>query len=443
MVIYTVKNGDSVYSIANEYGTTPSRIIIDNELENPGRLATGQNLVILYPTQTYTVRGGDTLLSIAEQFGVSVNQLWRNNPVLRGSSAVFPGQTLNISYDPPTLGEISTNGYAYPYIDRDTLRTTLPYLTYLSIFTYGLNDDGTLIEPEGGDDEIIAIAKEYGTVPLMMLTSLTEAGTFSDRLVANILSSDELKDRVIENAVNTMVAKGYGGIDVDFEYIGGQYAESYTDFITKLNAAMPSDEYVVFASLAPKTSADQPGLLYEGHDYGAVGAAADNILLMTYEWGYTYGPPLPVAPINNVRRVLDYGITAISPDKIFFGMPNYGYDWTLPYVRGESMAESLSNKEAVQRAVEKDAEITFNEEAQSPTYSYFQRVPNTDENAEHIVWFEDARSADAKLRLVNEYGIRGVSVWNIMRYFPSLWSVLNSLYSIRRIESTGNTGGAT
>ena len=171
MQIHTVKNGDSIYSVAREYGTTPARIIADNELTEPGRLAVGQTLVILEPTKIYTVRGGDTLGGIAELFDVSLTQLWRNNPMLGGKTLIYPGQTLNITFDTPPFGEASVNGYVYPFVDRDTLMKTLPYLTYLSIFSYGIRPDGTLVPPAGGDDDIIALAKNYGTVPLMMLTS--------------------------------------------------------------------------------------------------------------------------------------------------------------------------------------------------------------------------------------------------------------------------------
>ena len=76
MIIYTVREGDSVYSIAKKNHTTPSRIITDNNLENPEKLSVGQTLVLLYPTLTYTVRGGDTLQSIASAYGVTLNQLW-------------------------------------------------------------------------------------------------------------------------------------------------------------------------------------------------------------------------------------------------------------------------------------------------------------------------------------------------------------------------------
>lgn len=288
MTIYTVKRGDSVYSISRNFGVPPSRIITDNFLTDPGRLIVGQDIIILYPTQTHTVMGGETLSGIANQYGTTVEALLRNNPVLNGGTAIFPGQTLNISYETPPLGEISVNGYAYPYIDRTTLRRTLPYLTYLSIFTYGISNDGTVIPPAGGDEELIAIAREYGTIPLMMLTSLGENGRFSSELISNVLNSPQLSSSLIASAVETARQKGYGGIDVDFEYVSADNADDYVQFIEDLQAA--SGDLPVFVSLAPKYSANQQGLLYQGHDYAGLGGAADYVLLMTYEWGYTYGP---------------------------------------------------------------------------------------------------------------------------------------------------------
>ena len=152
-------------------------------------------------------------------------------------------------------------------------------------------------------------------------------------------------------------------------------------------------------------------------------------MLMTYEWGYAYGPPLAVSPIREVRRVLDYGVTEISREKLLMGLPNYGYDWTLPYVRGESRARSLGNQEAVDLAQTYGAVIRFDENAQAPYFTYTAGEPA----ASHIVWFQNARSYDSLLRLVNEYGIWGAGVWNIMRFDPALWQVMNALYEIRKV----------
>ena len=131
-----------------------------------------------------------------------------------------------------------------------------------------------------------------------------------------------------------------------------------------------------------------------------------------------------------MREVVDYALTELPADRLILGIPNYGYDWTLPFVAGESKAQSLSNVAAVERARERHAAISYDTTAQSPYFRYFIR--ENGEPIEHIVHFEDARSIDAKLRLIHEKDLRGGNIWNIMRYFPQLWLVINSLFDIKR-----------
>jgi spore germination protein len=140
---------------------------------------------------------------------------------------------------------------------------------------------------------------------------------------------------------------------------------------------------------------------------------------------------MAVSPLNQVRRVVDYAVTEIPPAKLLLGVPNYGYDWTLPYIAGESKARSLGNVQAVELARDRGANIMYDEVAQAPTFHYFMRDASGIAK-EHEVWFEDARSVQAMLRLIPEYGMRGMAVWNIMRYFPQLYLVLNAEYHIAR-----------
>lgn len=138
---------------------------------------------------------------------------------------------------------------------------------------------------------------------------------------------------------------------------------------------------------------------------------------------------MAVAPINKVRQVLDYAVTEIPPEKIFMGIPNYGYNWALPYVRGESRATSISNVNAVLLALQYGAEIKYDETAQAPYFTYFDQL-----GTEHIVWFEDARSIQAKLNLIKEYGFYGAGYWNIMNFFPQNWIVLENNFTVEKIE---------
>ncbi len=427
MEIYVVQPGDTLFSIAMAHGVALSLLASDNDLPDDARLAVGQTLVIQYPVQTHTVLPGETLSSIARRYNISLRQLKRNNMSLEGSDVVFPGQTLVIFYrqDSPK-STLSVNGYAYTFINRALLNNILPFLTYLSPFTYGITPNGGLVELD--DEEMIALARSGGVGPLMHLSTLTEAGTFSSELATMVLSDQNAQDNLVGNIVATIREKGYTGIDVDFEFIPATDALPYAAFIQRLSSTLNPLGYVVLTAVAPKISADQPGLLYEGHDYRALGAAANGVLLMTYEWGYTFGPPMAVSPLPNVRRVVEYALTEIPGEKLWLGISNYGYDWPLPYVQGVTAATSLSNRYAVSLALRYNVPIQYDEIAQSAWFRYFDENGN-----EHEVWFEDARSIRAKLALIPEFGLHGAGYWNIVRPFPQNWLVLNALYDIREV----------
>lgn len=373
----------------------------------------------------YVVQPGDTLNSIAAQYGTTAailqSQNWLPNP-----DRLIVGQTIVILGDSTPLREASINGYAYPFINNATLLAALPSLSRLTIFGYGFNLQGDLFPID--DSPLIKLSYDYNVAPVMLLSTITEFSTFDSNHASIMLNRPELQDVLIDNIIITMEEKGYLGLDLDFEFVNLEDKEGYIGFIEKLVARLNPLNYFVNVDLAPKTSANQQGLLYESHDYERIGAIANYVLVMTYEWGYTYSVPMAVAPIDKVRQVLDYAVSAIPLEKIYMGIPNYGYDWPLPYVKGVTRARTIGNNEAYVIAGRYNAQIMFDETAMTPYFNY------TDyDGVYHEVWFEDARSIDAKLRLIEFYGIKGAGYWNLMRDFPQNFLVLNSLYNIEKI----------
>lgn len=324
MVIHVVQPGDSLYRIAQTYHAPLQLMIQQNELHEPYRLTPGQTVVVPQPVQVHTVRQGETLSGIAAQHDTTVLALLQNNPQLGGGDRIWPGQTLVVSYG-PKLGTFAVNGYAYPNIDQRVLRKTLPYLTYLSVFSYGFDSLGRIL-PQNAE-AITRLARQYGVLPLLVLTTLGEDGQFSSARAQQLLRDPVARGALIENLAQTIAAQGFAGVDIDFEYIPSEDAAAYADFVRAVRARLEPSGLTVMVALAPKTSADQPGLLYEAHDYAALGAAADDVLLMTYEWGYALSEPMAVAPINKVEQVVRFAVSQIPPEKIFLGIPNYGYDW--------------------------------------------------------------------------------------------------------------------
>lgn len=378
MEIYVVQSGDTVDSIAGSHGTSASSIIYNNQLEYPYPLAVGQALLL------------------------------------------SSGETSEPSY--PAW----VNGYAYPFIRRDTLNETLPYLSSLSVFSYGFTTEGDLVPPTVDDTFMIEAALAQGVRPVLTLTPLGPDGNFNNFLITAVVNNQTAKDNLLANLLATVQEKNFQGVDIDFEYIRPEDRIPFADFVADVRNYLAPYGYHVSVALAPKTSDEQEGLLYEGKDYGLLGEAADSVLLMTYEWGYTYGPPMAVAPVNQVRRVVEYAVTRIDPAKIDLGIPNYGYDWTLPFVQGESRATTVSNLEAVRIAVEAGVPIQFDEVAMSPFFQYEK------DGQLHEVWFEDVRSYQAKFALLPEYDLRGMGYWQIMRFFRPNWLLLENTFVIQR-----------
>lgn len=377
--------------------------------------------------EIYVVRPGDTVDSIAAAHETSVSSVIYNNQL------VYPyplavGQALLLS-----SGETSApsypawvNGYAYPFIQQDVLDETLPYLSSLSVFSYGFTADGVLIPPVLDDTFMIQSALASGVRPVLTLTPFGPDGNFNNFLVASVVNDQTAKENLLSNLLAAVQEKNFWGVDIDFEYIRPEDRIPFADFVADVRNFLSPYGYHVSVALAPKTSDMQAGLLYEGKDYGLLGEAADSVLLMTYEWGYTYGPPMAVAPVNKVRQVVEYAVTRIPPSRIDLGIPNYGYDWTLPFVRGTSRAVTIGNQEAVQIAIEAGVPIQFDDVAMSPFFRYEK------DGQLHEVWFEDVRSYREKFSLLPEYGLRGMGYWQIMRFFRPNWLLLEDTFRIQK-----------
>ncbi len=376
--------------------------------------------------EIYVVQPGDTVDSIAAVFGVNVRVLIEDNQILY-PYALAVGQALFIDTGTrmPTRS-LRVSGYAYPFISEWVLEQTLPYLSELPIFSYGFTTTGELVPPTLPEGWLINKAKEFGTQPILTLTPLDAGGNFSNYLISAVVNNVQAINNLIQNLLSTMHQLGYEGIDIDFEYILAEDRDAFTEFVGRVAEAMRNNGFHTSIALAPKNSATQQGLLYEGKDYGALGTLVDHALLMTYEWGYTYGPPMAVAPINQVRRVVEYAVTEIPVSKLDLGIPNYGYDWPLPYERGITAATVIGNVQAVQIAIEQNVLIQFDELAQSPFYLYEA------DGIQHEVWFEDVRSVQKKFELIKEFSLGGCGYWQIMRWWRANWKLLYKNFYIEK-----------
>ena len=425
MTIHVVRSGDTVTSIAAQYGVDACRLAADNGVGAGGALAVGQTLVIRFPETVHVIRPGETLFSLAAAYGTTVRRLWQNNWPLGGGTDLRPGETLVISYFAQPTRSALFSGYAYPYIDQALLSSELPYLSYLAPFTYGITADGTLLPL--ADDALLSAARQRGVRPVMHLSTLTEDGQFDTARGTLVLTDETVQTQLITQILQTLRWRGYAGLDVDFEYLPGDLAGAYAQFLARLRRLLHSQGFFLWAALAPKTSARQTGLLYEGHDYAAVGAAVDGVLLMTYEWGYIAGPH----PSGGRRAAQTCDRFWIMPSPPFLPQSSF---WAFPTTAMTGRCP-LSRDRPAPSPFPTSGPFSWRwsigwifSTIQPPKRPFFYYTDLA--GTVHEVWFEDARSLAAKLELIAEYGLMGGGFWNLMRPFSQTWLTTASLYNI-------------
>lgn len=376
--------------------------------------------------QIHVVQGGETLWEIANRYRVpmvsvvALNGLSLPEWLVPGQALVIPSAQLVFA---PERSVIEINAYTYQpaqeaaaeIVQRSgQLSTVIP-------FVYHVSKDGTLDNLD--DQASIYTAYAQHVIPIMSIAnfSINESGA---DVAHAIFTSATVRDTLIASVIRVMQQKGYRGLNIDFESVLPGDRQGFNDFLQEVVDRLHPLGYTVSTAVMPKTAIDQPRPDYIAYDYEAHGRIADFVVLMTYEWGYRSGPPQPISPVNEMKRVVDYALSVMPANKISLGFETYARDWLLPHQPGQE-AETFSPKEALERAIRHGVRIQYNDVAQSPFYQYVDASGNT-----HEVWFEDARSAQAKFDLVRSYKLRGISYWALGFPYPENWSLLESNFNI-------------
>ncbi|AMQ08461.1 MULTISPECIES: LysM peptidoglycan-binding domain-containing protein [Sporosarcina] len=427
MQIHVVQNGQSLYGIAQAYGINYQEIAQANELPDPSRIVVGQALVIPITGSYHWVQPGQSLYVIAQMYGLTVNELATINR-LSPSQNLRVGQRLYIPARPKKTAESLL--YVEPRtpvteVMIDEVRQRVDALTYLAMFSYEAQRDGSLKAPS--IDDIPNIASAAGAANALVVSNLENFAFNAD--LAHVLFTDQAaQNRLFGNLIQVANEIGYKDIHFDFELLHPEDRELYNSFLRNARDRFHQAGFTISTALAPMTSDVRTGI-YGAHDYRAHGEIVDFVSLMTYEWGYTYSDPQAVSPIGPVRNVVEYAVSQIPSEKIFLGQNLYGYDWSTPYPsQGGSAARAISPQQAILIATDREVDIEYDYVAQAPNFEY-----TDDTGVRHVVWFEDARSIQAKFDLIKQFNLRGIMYWKLGLAFPQNWLLLEDNFAIRKI----------
>ena len=228
------------------------------------------------------------------------------------------------------------------------------------------------------------------------------------------------QNRLFGNLIQVANEVGYKDIHFDFELLHPEDRELYNSFLRNARDRFHKAGFTISTALAPMTSDVRTGI-YGAHDYRAHGEIVDFVSLMTYEWGYTYSDPQAVSPIGPVRNVVEYAVSQIPSEKIFLGQNLYGYDWSTPYPsQGGSRCQGIKPSAGTSDCGQAEKLIS------NTTMLRRRRISSTQmQGVQHEVWFEDARSIQAKFDLIKQFNLRGMMYWKLGLAFPQNWLLLD------------------
>ncbi|MGQ7887791.1 glycosyl hydrolase family 18 protein [Paenibacillus sp. WC2504] len=417
MFIYTVKSGDSLYTISRKYQVSLDTIRSVNGL-NEADLVPGQALIMA--TTTYIVQQGDTLSSIASISYVPSQLLKTANGL--ESDALTVGMRLTLPTRPKYLEE----GLSYilpstPEQIQKTVQNFANLNTYFGVFEYHITADGNLSELPY-DDLVIKVSRDHLVAPLATITNLTPGG-FSSDITKQLLQSPELRNRLIDNIYTLLKTKNYTGVNVDFERIRADERDLYSGFLRALNERLKPDGYYTSVAVPVKRS----DLDHPGYDYGGIASSVNFVFIMAYDFHEAHSGPGPVGPIDEIRKTVEYALQHMPRHKIILGVPRYGFDWTMEG-NVPLTAKAVSVKSATDTAIRYEVNIQYSEQYQQPYFGYWD-----EQGRRHIVWFEDARARAAKCQLVIDYQLLGIGAWQLGLNFPQSAYLIMHFFRNRRV----------
>lgn len=315
-------------------------------------------------------------------------------------------------------GRLMTQVVAYlPYWQQSAaladLEANQRWLTTAAPWWYAPTPTGDVVEqhPEYTDTSERVVERIRATgMRLMPAIANHRDGVWDFDVVPRLIADAETRRRHVDALVTLVQARDYDGITIDYEMLGAGDRRNFTAFVTALGNRLHAVDRRLAVALHAQDSDAGDGPHNQAQDYVAIGAAADEVHLMTYNLHYDDSEPGPIAPLPWVADVVAYAKRLIPADKLILGIGLFGYDWS-----GGTTADDLQLTAVRQRIADAGARPRFDEDAASPQVRYRR------DGVDHEIWYEDARSVAAKLALAEREGLGGAFFWRLGSVPEAIW----------------------
>ena len=309
---------------------------------------------------------------------------------------------------------------------KDSMTKHINALDEVAFFWYSFDGAGKVVSSGKIDMSAKdAVQKNKGKAYALVhnMAGGMSGGGFDAGLAHKVLANPSIRSNLVNNLVNLTTKDGWDGISIDIEKTPPGDRNNYSAFLAELQKGLRAKDKVLNVSI-PAKFIDYPSDLWSGaYDYAAIGKAADQVVLMTYDehgLGTTQGPIASQAWVN---RVIAFAVGKIPKEKIVMGLPVYSFDWgsnkpTLPAY--------ISFAQTMDQAKKHGVEVLYDDNGGVPHYAY------TAAGVRHEVYLENSRSLATKLQYAKNHNLHGVAIWRLGMEDPSMWDNVLKTYGTNK-----------
>lgn len=276
----------------------------------------------------YTVRYGDTIASIAAAHHISPSSIYTINQ-MDPHIKTIPGQSIIIPDESSPIRSLIIHGSTMPNVGDTALSYAAAYLTYVSICSCRIQSDGSIIPPN--DQSLTSRAHNLNIAPLLHITNQRQGGEFSGDLLHDFIQNNEAISSFAETLPQYLCHRGYRGINIEFDCIYPEDIQACSDFINRIGSILGNHQLKLFIS-----TSDICGLLPSIYD------CADCIIILPKLRYPAAKPPAPICPIEEMRKSIEQALDICKSEKLMLVLPYYGCNWSLPYHGGIARTLYLS-----------------------------------------------------------------------------------------------------
>lgn len=226
-----------------------------------------------------------------------------------------------------------------------------------------------------------------------------------------LFSSRTARKNLTDALISDAVRNGYDGINLDFENVKSSYAKDFLQFVRELSVQCAK------AGLVLSTDNYKPEAYNRCYNLAEQSAFVDYIIIMAYDEHYAGSDAGSVASLQFVKEAVEDTLKDVPSGQLIVGIPFYTRIWTTS--GGQTTSKAVSMQAALDQLNSDGQTALWNDDCGQYVASYAVG------NSTRQIWFEEEKSIEAKMQLIQDNNTAGVACWKLGLEKTTVWPVIN------------------